>query len=91
MIYVNVNDESKTQVIVNLEEIEACDECLEECQEVIDSLVSKFDIKRDSIDEPQDYYYTINCSSEEMAIEIEEYVSDIFDDIEEKFSFDCSL
>ena len=85
MFTVTVNSEYEAQVIINFEEMVSFNEdCLDECIKAIYSVVKKFnDITNDHIDEPQDYYYTINCLDENQASNIEDYLYSLFEDIQD--------
>lgn len=87
MLIVYGNSEQTKQVIVNFEEMVECNrDCIDSCIELIYSIPLKFKNITDScIDEPQDYYYTIDCSSEEEAGEVESYLDSAFEELEDEF------
>lgn len=79
-----INDETGTTVIVNFEEMmEEYPEYQDECEDIIKSVGKKFSDVVESIDEPQDYYYVISCSTEDDAEDVENYVIEAFNDLEE--------
>lgn len=89
MYNVTVNYEKPNCVILNFEEmIEAYSDSLEYCEEIISSFERTFSHLKNSIDEPQDYYYIITCDSEEEASEVESYLDESFSNLEEKLEYE---
>lgn len=87
MFTVNKNSEHTKQIIVNFEEMVECNrDCIDSCIELIYSIPLKFKNITDShIDEIQDYYYTVECFSEEEACEVEKYLDNAFEELEDEF------
>ena len=56
--------------------------------EIISSFERAFSHLKNSIDEPQDYYYIITCDSEEEASEVESYLDESFSNLEEKLEYE---
>lgn len=90
MFRVTVNDECETQVIINFEEmVEFNDDCLSNCIKAIYSTIEKFKgLANDHIAEPQDYYYTIDCLDENQASDVEDYLYDLFENIQDNLEED---
>ena len=87
MYNVTVNYEKPNCVILNFEEmIEAYSDSLEYCEEIISTRDLVY--LKNSIDEPQDYYYIITCDSEEEASEVESYLDESFSNLEEKLEYE---
>lgn len=87
MFNVYENSEKPNTLIINFEDMIECNSnCIDSCIEIIESIPFKFkEIKDSYIDEPQDYYYTIDCPTEEILSKIEEYLKNAFEDIEDEF------
>lgn len=77
MLTVRIHDENDTIVVLNFEElIEDNDEYIDDCIEIIYSIPSRFkNIKECHIDEPQDYFYLIQCSSGEEACNLMHFLN----------------
>lgn len=85
MFNVAVNYENQKCVVLNFEEmIEFCSDLLESCEEKISLFKKEFPHLKDSIDEPQDYYYIITCDTEEEAEKVELYLEEAFSSLEEE-------
>ena len=85
MFNVTVNYENQKCVVLNFEEmIEFCSDLLESCEEKISLFKKEFPHLKDSMDEPQDYYYIITCDTEEEAEKVESYLEEVFSSLEEK-------
>lgn len=84
---ISINSEQTKQVIVNFKEmVEYNTDCVDSCIELIYSIPLKFKNITDShIDEVQDYYYTIECFSEEEARDVEKYLDNAFEELEDEF------
>lgn len=87
MFRVEKNSEYTKQVIVNFEDMVECNsDCIDSCVGLIESISLKFkNITEDCIDEPQDYYYTIECSNEEEADEVENFLYRAFEELEDEY------
>ena len=87
MFRVEKNSEYTKQVIVNFEDMVECNsDCIYSCVETIESISLKFkNITQDCIDEPQDYYYTIECSNEDEADEVEDFLYQAFEELEDEY------
>lgn len=90
MFRVEKNSEYTKQVIVNFEDMVECNsDCVDSCVELIESISLKFkNITEDCIDEPQDYYYTIECSDEYEADEVEDYITSVFEELENEYCWE---
>lgn len=89
MYNVTVNYEKPNCVILNFEEmVEAYSDSLEYCEEIISLFKRDFSHLKNSIDEPQDYYYIITCDGEEEASEVESYLDESFSNLEEKLEYE---
>lgn len=87
MFRIEINSEYEVQVIVNFEEMaEFNDECIDNCIEAIYSVPRNFNgITKNHIDEPQDYYYTIECLDENQASDVEDFLNTSFEELEIEF------
>ena len=87
MFTANKNSEYTKQVVINFEEMVECNsDCVDDCIEAVYSITSKFkNITESCIDEPQNYYYTIECSDEHEADEVEDYITSVFEELEEQY------
>lgn len=87
MFRIEINNECETQIIVNFEEmVDFNDECIDSCIDSIYSVTKTFKgINRDNIDEPQDYYYTIECNNQNQASNIEDFLNSLFEELEAEF------
>ena len=87
MFRVEINNECEVQVTVNFEEMaEFNDECIDTCIKSIYSLTKNFaGITQNHIDEPQDYYYTIECIDENQASDVEDFLNSSFEELEIEF------
>lgn len=90
MFRVEKNSEYTKQVIVNFEDMVECNsDCVDSCVKLIESISLKFkNITEDCIDEPQDYYYTIECSDEYEADEVEDYITSVFEELENEYCWE---
>ena len=90
MFRIEKNSEYTKQVIVNFEDMVECNsDCVDSCVELIESISLKFkNITEDCIDEPQDYYYTIECSDEYEADEVEDYITSVFEELENEYCWE---
>lgn len=90
MFRVEKNSEYTKQVIVNFEDMVECNsDCIDSCVGLIESISLKFkNITEDCIDEPQDYYYTIECSDEYEADEVEDYITSVFEELENEYCWE---
>ena len=87
MFRIEINNECEVQVIVNFEEMaEYNSDCIDNCVEAIYSITKNFkEITKDNIDEPQDYYFTIECIDENQASNVEDFLNSSFEELEIEF------
>ena len=83
MYNVCINTEFKKSIIVNFEEmIELYPDSKDECRDIISLTESEFSKEIESVDEPQDAYYIIDCVNEDVAETIESYLESKFSQLE---------
>ena len=83
MYNVCINSEFKKSIIVNFEEmVELYPDSEDECRDIISLTESKFSKEIESVDEPQDAYYIIDCVNEDVAETIESYLESKFSQLE---------
>lgn len=62
---------------------------LDECYDIMSNLEEEFDNMSDNVNNPQDYYYIVNCT-DENANDVEDWLYSKFSDLEDKINDEIS-